>query len=430
MTIQQVHAREVLDSRGYPTVEAEVVLDNGAVGWAMVPSGASTGTHEATELRDGDLARWDGKGVLVAVHNINEHIAPALRGVPADVKAVDARLRELDGTPNKRRLGANAVLAVSLATARAVAYAHGLPLYRFIAELAGTTDRMALPTPMVNIVSGGLHAGGNLDMQDFLVIPLGATSFRQALDWVGKVYHTVKRLLREQGMTTLVADEGGFGPPLPDHEAVLRLLCEAVERVGLRQGDDVALAVDVAATHFYHDGHYVLRQEGRALSGDELVALLTEWCQRYPVLSVEDGCAEEDWDGWRKLTQRLGQRVQLLGDDLFVTNPERIRKGAAEGIANAVLIKVNQIGTLTETLEAMQAGWDAGYALVVSARSGETEDPFIADLAVGTGAGQIKIGSVARSERTAKYNQLLRIEERGALSYAGKQPFERLCRGA
>lgn len=422
MKVERVWAREVLDSRGNPTVEAEVVLDNSAVGWAIVPSGASKGAHEALELRDGDKERWEGMGVLTAVHNINDHIAPALRGIHADVSTIDARLRELDGTPNKSRLGANAILAVSLAAARAIAYAGNLPLYRFLAELAGN-DQPIMPTPMVNIISGGLHASGNLDMQDFLIIPVGAKSFRQALDWVGKVYHAVKRMLTERGLTTLVADEGGFGPPLESHEEALHLLCEAVERTKLRLGDDIVLAVDVAATHFYRNGRYELRREGRSLNPQEMVALLDEWCRLYPIWSVEDGCAEDDWEGWRQLTQRLGERVQLLGDDLFVTNPERIKKGIAEGIANAVLIKPNQIGTLSETLEALALCRQAGYAVVISARSGETEDPFIADLAVGTGAGQIKIGSIARGERTAKYNQLLRIEERGQVGYAGREPF-------
>ncbi len=424
MKVERVWAREVLDSRGNPTVEAEVMLDNGAVGWAIVPSGASTGTHEALELRDGDRERWEGKGVLMAVHNINEHIAPALKGIKADVSTIDARLRELDGTPNKSRLGANAVLAVSMAAARAIAYARNLPLYRFLAELAGN-EQPVMPTPMVNILSGGLHAGGNLDMQDFLIIPIGANSFRQALDWVGKVYHTVKRMLRERGLTTLVADEGGFGPPLESHEEALRLLCEAVERAKLRLGDDIVLAVDVAATHFYRNGRYELRREGMSLNGEEMAALLDEWCRRYPIGSVEDGCAEDDWEGWRQLTQRLGERVQLLGDDLFVTNPERIQRGVAEGVANAVLIKPNQVGTLSETLKAIALCRQVGYAAVVSARSGETEDPFIADLAVGTGVGQIKIGSIVRSERTVKYNQLLRIEERWRLDYAGGTPFRR-----
>lgn len=428
MKIEQVWAREVLDSRGNPTVEAEVMLDNGAVGWAIVPSGASTGTYEALELRDGDEERWEGKGVLVAVHHINDHIAPALRGINADIQAVDAFLCELDGTPNKSRLGANATLAVSLATARAIAYARNLPLYRFLAELADNAQPV-MPTPMVNIISGGLHAGENLDIQDFLIIPVGANSFRQALDWVGKVYHMIKRMFREQGLTTLVADEGGFGPPLESHEEALDFLCEAVERAKLRLGDDIALAVDVAATHFYRKGLYELRREGMNLSSEGMVELLDEWCQRYPIWSLEDGCAEDDWEGWRQLTQRLGERVQLLGDDLFVTNPERIQKGMSDEIANAVLIKPNQIGTLSEALKAIALCQQAGYAAVVSARSGDTEDPFIADLAVGTGVGQIKIGSIARGERTAKYNQLLRIEERGQWDYAGRSPFARLRKG-
>lgn len=431
MTVTSVHAREVLDSRGYPTVEAEVVLSDGTVGWAIVPSGASIGTHEALELRDGDANRWDGKGVLAAVHNINEHIAPILRGMDADVRKVDERLRELDGEPNKSRLGANALLAVSLATARAVAYAKGTPLYRFLAETGAMQAPPLLPTPMVNILSGGLHAGGNLDIQDFLVIPIGASSFRQALEWVGKVYHTVKRMLRERGLTTLLADEGGFSPPLPCHEEALRLLCEAIGRAGLRLGDDMVIAVDVASTHFHRDGRYTLRTEGQVLDSDEMVALIADWCNRYPVLSVEDGCAEDDWQGWQNLTQRLGGKVQLLGDDLFVTNPERIRQGVAMGVANAVLIKPNQIGSLSETLDVIALCKQLGYSTVISARSGDTEDPFIADLAVGTAAGQIKIGSIARSERTAKYNQLLRLEERlgDEAMYAGRKPFARWASG-
>jgi len=426
LKIAAVHAREVLDSRGNPTVEAEVLLDDGSAGWAIVPSGASTGRNEAHELRDGDPERWEGRGVLRAVRNVNERIAAALRGLESDVHEVDRVMIELDGTPNKSRLGANSILAVSLANARAAAEAKHMELCQFIAKLTDT-ERMVLPTPMVNIVSGGLHAGGNLDLQDFLVIPVGASSFREAVDWVGKVYHAVKRLLREKGQPTLAADEGGFGPRLSRNEDALKLLCDAVEMAGLALGREMALALDLAATQFYSEGRYVLRLEGLKLSGEEVVELLDDWCSRYPVVSVEDGCADSDWEGWARLTSRLGNRLQLIGDDLFATNTSLIQAGAKRNIANAVLIKPNQIGTLSETLEAIDLCRKLGYTPVVSTRSGETEDTFIADLAVGTGVGQIKIGSITRSERTAKYNRLLRLEERlgREATYAGATDFQK-----
>jgi enolase len=408
--ISRIHAREVLDSRGNPTVEVEVHCRGGACGWAIVPSGASTGRHEAVELRDGDPARYGGKGVRRAVANVREQIAPALLGMSAAEQArIDGTLCELDGTPNKARLGANAILGVSLACAHAAAASRGQPLWRYLA--ADSEPR--LPLPMVNLISGGLHAGGNLDLQDFLLLPIGATSYSEALEMTCKVYRALAAVLGSHGFEgVLVGDEGGFGPRLHSNEQAIHLILEAIEQAGYVPGRQAALALDVASTHFYHDGRYRLKAtSGPALSADEMLARLEDWVEGYPILSIEDGMAEDDWDGWQKLTTALGRRVQLIGDDLFVTNPERLRRGIADGVANAVLVKVNQIGTLTETLEVVQLARAAGYRAVISARSGETEDSTIADLAVATGAGQIKIGSVARGERLAKYNRLLRIEE-------------------
>lgn len=423
MRIQRVRGREVLDSRGYPTVEANVTLSDGTSTSAMVPSGLSTGKQEARELRDTSQARWSGRGVLGAVSNINGEINNALVGQEAEVPRVDRLLIELDGTPDKSRLGANAILAVSLATARAVATSGKTPLYEVIRELSGTTG-LSIPTPMVNIISGGLHADGSLGMQDFLVIPLGATSFRSALDWVGSVYHTTKRLLKEMGLSTLLAEEGGFGPRLADNEEALKLLQKSIATAGLEPGKDIALAVDVASSHFFGRGVYRMG-EGRVLDSSDMVDLLERWISDYPIVSLEDGCAEDDWEGWKELTSRIGSRVQLLGDDLFVTRPTLIEMGKAKGVANAVLIKPNQIGTLSGTLESVQVCRKIGYAPVISARSGETEDAFIADLAVGTSAGQVKIGSLARSERTAKYNRLLRLEEllSERAPYSSRSPF-------
>ncbi len=426
MKIAKIHALEVLDSRAYPTIETEVVLDNGVKGRAMVPSGASTGKSEVRELRDGDTRRWIGKGVLTAVGNVNEQISKELHYANADVGEIDAKLRGIDGTPDKSRLGANAILSVSLAAANAIASANKLPLYRFIAKLSGT-ERTSLPTPMVNIISGGLHAGGNLDIQDFLVVPLGANSFRQALDWVGLVYHSMKQLLKEKGYSTLLADEGGFSPAIQKNEKALTLLSEAVNRTKLRLGleGDAAIAVDVASSHFNTNGHYVLKTENRTLSSDGMIDMMEPWCDEFPIVSIEDACAEEDWNGWHNLTERLGSKVQLLGDDIFTTNVERISKGKSLKVGNAVLIKPNQIGTLSETIDAIALCKQIGYAPVISARSGETDDYFIADLAVGTASGQIKIGSIARSERTSKYNRLLRIEEEmvSEAAFTGKSCF-------
>ena len=419
--IAAVRAREVLDSRGNPTVEVDVRLAGGAVGRAIVPSGASTGRHEAVELRDGDPARYDGKGVRHAVAAVNDTIAPALCGTAqdgamdaADQPALDARLCELDGAANKAALGANAILGVSLAAAHAAAAARAIPLYRHLAELAGNR-RLTLPLPMVNIISGGRHAAGGLDMQDFLVIPVGAASYSEALRMVVAVYRAVGRILSQTGPYPYgVADEGGYGPPLPCHEDALALLYDAARLAGLRcaRDGDVAIGIDVAATEFMDDsGAYTLQAEGRSFTARQLTDLLAHWCAAYPIISIEDGLGEDDWDGWAYLTARLGAATQLIGDDLFTTNPQRLAQGADAGIANAVLVKPNQIGTLTETLATIRLAQERGYLPVISARSGETEDTTIADLAVATGAGQIKIGSVTRSERLAKYNRLLRIEE-------------------
>jgi enolase len=408
--VARIHAREVLDSRGHPTVEVEIHCRGGAHGRAIVPSGASTGRHEAVELRDGDTAHYGGKGVRKAVAHIHEQIRPRLLGLPVTEQAtIDRTLCELDGTPNKSRLGANAILGVSLACAHAAAAVRQLPLWRSL----DTERRAQMPLPMVNLISGGLHAGDNLDFQDFLLLPLGARSYSEALQMTVSVYRSLSATLTRHGFEgVLVGDEGGFGPRLRGNEQAVELALEAIARVGLTPGRDAALALDVASSHFYRDGRYHLgATAGSSLSAEEMVDLLRRWVEAYPIFSIEDGMAEDDWEGWQKLTATLGQRVQLIGDDLFVTNPERLRRGIAVGVANSVLVKVNQIGTLTETLQVLALAREAGYRPVISARSGETEDSTIADLAVATGAGQIKIGSVARSERLAKYNQLLRIEE-------------------
>jgi enolase len=425
--IKEIRAREVLDSRGNPTVEAEVLLADGAGASAIVPSGASTGAREALELRDGDPERYGGKGVLKAVGNVRELIRPALEGMPAtDQRGVDQAMIALDGTPNKSKLGANAILAVSLAVARAAAESRGVPLYRYLSG----SGALRMPVPLINVINGGVHADNSLDLQEFMIVPLGAPSFSEAVRYGAEVFHTLKALLRERGQHTAVGDEGGFAPDLPSNEAAIETLLEAVERARYRPGQDVAIALDPASSEFYRDGNYHLASENRALGADELVGLLAGWVERYPIVSVEDGMAEDDWAGWQSLTERLGERVQLVGDDIFVTNPATIRKGIERKVANSVLIKVNQIGTLSETLDAIETAHGAGYTTVISHRSGETEDTTIADLAVATGAGQIKTGSLSRSERVAKYNRLLRIEERllpqrGAV-YAGRDAFRQL----
>jgi enolase len=405
--IQSIHAREVLDSRGNPTVEVEVNCHGGAAGRALVPSGASTGKHEALELRDGDPKRFGGKGVRKAVANIYDHIAPALRGMTVtDQHEIDQRLIQLDGTLDKSRLGANAILGVSLACAHAAAAARQIPLWLYLAKNA----QARMPLPMVNLISGGLHAGRNLDFQDFLLIPIGARTYSEALEMAVAVYRTLSSLLQASGHEgVLVGDEGGFGPKLANNEEAVTCCVAAIERAGLTPGRDAALGIDVASSHFFDSGHYSLRD--RLLDAQGLVDLLAAWSERHPIVSIEDGMAEDDWVGWKFLTEKLGKSIQLIGDDVFATNPKRLARGIQEGVANSILIKVNQIGTLTETLHVIAQARAAGYRPVISARSGETEDTTIADLAVATGAGQIKIGSVARSERLAKYNQLSRIEE-------------------
>ncbi len=429
--ITNIHAREVLDSRGNPTVEVDIRLHGGATGRAIVPSGASTGRHEAVESRDGDPTRYEGRGVLRAVAAVNDVIATAIIGAnptdATDQAALDARLRELDGTTNKSNLGANAILGVSLAAAHASAAALGLPLYRYL----GGDDATTLPMPMVNIISGGRHAEGGLDMQDFLAIPIGAATFREALRMAVGVYRAIGRILSQTGPYSYgVADEGGYGPPLPCHEDALGLLHDATRLAGYRcaRDGDIAIGLDVAATEFQDgDGRYALRAERRTFSATELTDLLVHWSGTYPIISIEDGVAEDDWAGWAYMTERLGATTQLIGDDLFTTNPGRLAQGADQGIANAVLVKPNQIGTLTETLDTVRLARERGYLPVISARSGETEDTTIADLAVATGAGQIKIGSITRSERLAKYNQLLRIEEElgERAEFAGRDVFAR-----
>jgi enolase len=406
-TIESIHARQILDSRGNPTVEVEVTLDTGANGRAAVPSGASTGEFEATELRDGGEA-WGGKGVEKAVHNVNDEIARALTGARANEQgAIDRTMCDLDGTPNKSRLGANAILGVSLAIARAAAAEAGEPLYVFLGGTGATT----LPVPMMNVLNGGAHADNKVDFQEFMVVPAGASNFAQAVRMGAEVFHALRGTLHERGLGTTVGDEGGFAPDLDSNEAALEALMAGIEAAGYEAGREVFIALDPATSELQRDGAYVLEHEGRTLSADELVDYWAGICERYPVISLEDGMDEEDWDGWRSLTERLGDRVQLVGDDVFVTNRERLRRGIEEGVGNSILVKLNQIGTLTETLETIAMAHDAGYTTVISHRSGETEDTTIADLAVATGAGQIKTGAPSRSDRVAKYNQLLRIEE-------------------
>jgi enolase len=417
--IRSVRAREILDSRGNPTVEVDVVLESGAQGTARVPSGASTGKYEALELRDGDKSRYNGKGVLKAVANVNERIGPRLKGMPADdQEAIDRAMIDLDGTPNKAALGANAILGVSLAVAHAAAAHAGLPLYRYL----GGEDAALLPAPLFNILNGGKHAERSTDFQEFMVVPVGAPSFAEGLRWGVEVYHALHRLLHDAGLPTTVGDEGGFAPPGLTNDDAIQLVVRAVEAAGYRPGEQVAVALDPATSELWQDGRYVLEREGRTLEAEELVDLWADWCRKYPIISIEDGMAEEDWDGWRSLNARLGSRVQLVGDDLLVTNVDRIKRAVREEAANSVLVKLNQIGTLTETLAAIAEARRAGWTAVISHRSGETEDTTIADLAVATGAGQIKTGAPARSERTAKYNRLLRIEEELGPSarYAGR----------
>src|SRR5882672_10997953 len=408
-TIIEVHAREILDSRGNPTVEAEVVLSSGAQGRAAVPSGASTGEHEAVELRDGDARRYLGKGVVEAVRNVNEVLGPRLEGMAAaDQIAVDAEMMDADGTPNKSKLGANAILSVSLAVARAAAQDCGLPLYRY---LGGPMARV-LPVPMMNILNGGAHASNNVDAQEFMVVPIGADEFGDGLRMGVEVFHALKKVLTKMKLSTAVGDEGGFAPMLPSNEAALDVVMEAIRQAGYEPGRDIAIAMDVAASELFQDGEYVFKKgDGSRRSAKAMVDLYAGWVDRYPIVSIEDGLAEDDWEGWKLMTEQLGERVQLVGDDIFVTNVDRLSRGIEETVGNAILIKVNQIGTLTETLECIDLAKGTGYGVVISHRSGETEDTFIADLAVASGAGQIKTGSASRTDRVAKYNQLLRIAE-------------------
>jgi len=420
--IEEVVGREVLDSRGNPTVEVEVLLSGGAVGRAIVPSGASTGVHEAVELRDGDAGRYGGKGVLRAVENVNSLIADELWGFDAlEQVALDEALVELDGTPNKGRLGANAILGVSLATARAAAQAVGLPLYRYI----GGASAQTLPVPMMNILNGGKHAVDGPDLQEFMAMPVGAPSFSEALRWGAETYHALKKVLKKKGYSTGVGDEGGFAPSLKSNEEAVELIIEAVQSAGYEPGKDIFVALDPAASEVFEDGHYVLKKEGRTLSGEEMVDFYEDWVEKYPIISIEDGLAEDDWDTWMLMQQRLGDRLQIVGDDLLVTNVERLQLGIERRAANSILIKLNQIGTLTETLAAIEMAKRARWTAVVSHRSGETEDTTIADLVVATNAGQIKTGAPCRSDRVAKFNQLLRIEEElGSMAvYAGRSAF-------
>ena len=416
LTVRNLRALEILDSRGHPTVMVEAELSDGAFAAAKVPSGASTGTHEARELRDGDPSRYGGKGVRQAVERMHSVLAPALRGASAEDQAgLDRRMIELDGTPDKSQLGANAILGVSCAVARAVAKSRGIPLWSYLAG----GRRAVVPVPMVNILSGGLHAGRNFEFQDFLAIPIGFATYAEALEAVAGVHRAARKVLEKRGCgLTGVADEGGWGPRLASNEAALDVLMEAIEAAPYRPGEQIAVAIDVAASHFYTSGKYELRTEGRSLSSREMIDLLAAWVDRYPIVSIEDGLAEDDWSAWPELTARLGSRAQMIGDDLFVTNPSRLERGIRERAANAVLVKMNQIGTLTETFQVIDRAREAGFRAVISARSGETEDDFLADLAVGSGAGQIKVGSITRSERLAKYNRLLEIESSGAIAYA------------
>jgi enolase len=421
--IVDVRARQILDSRGNPTIEVDVLLEDGTLGRAEVPSGASTGAHEALELRDKDARIFGGKGVLTAVRNVNDTIAPALRGRSVfDQAQLDRRLLELDGTPNKATLGANAILGTSLAVLRAAATSRMLPVYAY---LGGITAHV-LPVPLMNILNGGQHAEDSTDFQEFMVVPLGAPTFAEGLRWGAEVYHALHAELKSRKLGTGIGDEGGFAPRLPDNRAPLEIIISAIERAGYTPGDQVALALDVAATELFGDGQYRLEREGTTFSGSQLIDLYEKLCTEYPIVSIEDGLAEDDWDGWQQLTERLGSRVQLVGDDLFVTNTERLQRGIREKSANAILVKVNQIGSVTETLEAIDMARAAGFSSVISHRSGETEDTTIADLAVGTNAGQIKTGAPARGERVNKYNQLLRIEEQlgSAARYAGSEVFK------
>jgi enolase 1/2/3 len=423
--IVDIRAREILDSRGNPTIEADVVLASGVVGSAMVPSGASTGEREAVELRDGDKSRYMGKGVLQAVENIKTEIHTAVVGMDAaDQAAIDKKMIELDGTETKARLGANALLAVSMAAAHAAAKAGNIPLYRYL----NTSNEYVMPVPMMNIINGGSHADNSVDLQEFMILPVGAPSFREAIRYGAEVFHTLKKVLTDQGMTTTVGDEGGFAPNLPSNEAAISVILEAIEKAGYKPGEDIYLGLDAASSEYFTNGRYVLSSENKRFDSEEMTEFLADWVEKYPIITIEDGLDENDWDGWKLLTEKLGNKIQLVGDDLFVTNPKILQEGIEKNIANSILIKVNQIGTLTETLAAINMAHDASYTAVVSHRSGETEDVTIADLVVATGTGQIKTGSLSRSDRIAKYNRLMKIEEElgNQVKYAGRSAFKML----
>jgi enolase len=423
--IMDIRAREILDSRGNPTVEADVILVSGHIGRAAVPSGASTGSREAIELRDGDPKRYLGKGVRKAVENVNGELRQALVGQDAaDQAALDRKMCEMDGTPNKARLGANAILAVSLAAAKACAAAFELPLYRYLSK----ERTFVLPVPMMNIINGGAHADNSVDLQEFMIVPAGAPTMGEAVRYGAEVFHALKKVLASKGMSTAVGDEGGFAPNLPSNESAIEVILEAIGQAGYKAGEDIFIALDAASSEFYRDGQYVLASENKSLDAQGITDYLAAWVDKYPIISIEDGLDESDWDGWKLLTERLGSRIQLVGDDLFVTNTTILKEGIEKGVGNSILIKVNQIGTLTETLEAINMAKEAGYTAVISHRSGETEDTTIADLAVATGVGQIKTGSMSRSDRVAKYNRLLRIEESlgSKGSYAGRGAFHNL----
>jgi enolase len=423
--IVDIKAREIIDSRGNPTIEADITLASGVMGRAAVPSGASTGAREALELRDDDPKRFGGKGVTKAVGHVNNEIRTALMGMDVtDQAGIDNKMIELDGTDTKSKLGANAILAVSLAAAHTAAKAKGVSLFKYL----GGDEAVTLPVPMMNIINGGAHADNSVDLQEFMIMPVGAPSLSEALRYGAEVFHTLKKVLHGRGLNTAVGDEGGFAPDLSSNEEAIKVIIEAIEKAGYKAGQDIMIAIDAASSEFYQDGKYVLESEGKSLSSEEFADVLAEWCDKYPIISVEDGMDENDWDGWKALTEKLGNKVQLVGDDLFVTNPKILKEGIDKGIANSILIKVNQIGTLTETLEAIDMAKAAGYTAVISHRSGETEDTTIADLAVATNAGQIKTGSMSRSDRIAKYNQLLRIEGElgGKAKYLGKDAFYNL----
>ncbi len=423
--IVDIVGREILDSRGNPTVECDVLLESGVMGRAAVPSGASTGSREAIELRDGDKNRYLGKGVLKAVEHINTEISEAVLGLDASEQSfLDKTLIDLDGTDNKSRLGANAMLAVSMAVARAAAEESGLPLYRYFGGMNGCQ----LPVPMMNVINGGAHANNNLDLQELMIIPVGAPSFREAVRYGAEVFHALKKIIHDKGMSIAVGDEGGFAPNVPNHEAAIQMMLDAISAAGYTAGEQIAIGLDCAASEFYKDGKYELEGEGLSLTGEQWIDMLATWVDKYPIISIEDGMAEGDWDGWKLLTERLGKKVQIVGDDLFVTNTKILKEGIDKGIANSILIKINQIGTLTETFAAIEMAKRAGYTAVISHRSGETEDSTIADIAVGLNAGQIKTGSMSRSDRMAKYNQLLRIEEDlgDVAEYPGRSAFYNL----